>query len=378
VTRPRAIFFGTPEMAVPALDALVELCDVPLVVTQPDRPRGRGLRSVPTPVKARALDHGLEVVQPTKVRAPEFAESLRALRADVGVVIAYGRILPRGILDAPHLGCVNLHASLLPRWRGAAPVQWAVASGDTETGVCLMQMDEGLDTGPVLACRATPIGSDETAGEVTQRLARLAADVLRAELPAFLAGALVPMLQDEARATYARVLEKADGRLDFARPVRAVHDHARGMTPWPGAFTTLPNGSTLKVHRTRVLADTAPLGPDGRPPSPGTVVVADARGGLAVACAPGILALEEVQLEGKKRVSGRDFVAGRGVAAGAILGAPPAKDGGDVSRDRPGVAPEVILGAPPAGTRADVTAGATDAALSDRPSRTPDPREESP
>jgi methionyl-tRNA formyltransferase len=337
VTRPRAIFFGTPEVAVPALDALVELCDVPLVVTQPDKPRGRGLQVVPTPVKARALGHGLTVVQPTKVRTPEFAASLRALDADVGVVIAYGRILTRAVLDAPRLGCVNLHASLLPRWRGAAPVQWAIVSGDAETGVCLMQMDEGLDTGPVLARRVTPIDPDETAGALLERIGRLAADVLRVELPRLLAGQLTPVPQDDARATHARVLEKSDGRVDFARPARAVHDHVRGMTPWPGAFTTLPDGATLKLHATRVVADATPAGPGGAPPAPGTVLVADARGGLAVACAPGVVALEQVQAEGKKRVSGRDFAAGRGVAPGAVLGAA-----------SPGTAGPAPLGARPA------------------------------
>ncbi len=319
MSRPRAIFFGTPDFAVPCLDALATVADVVLVVTQPDRPRGRGLELAPPPVKVRAEALGVPVVQPLKVRTPEFAASLRALAADVAVVVAYGRILPRAVLEAPRLGCVNVHASLLPRWRGAAPIQWAVARGDAETGVCLMQMDEGLDTGPVLARRATPIDPDETAGELAPRLAALGAELLREALPRHLAGALVPEPQDDARHTLAPILEKAHGAIDWSQRAQAVHDLVRGMSPWPGAFTRTPAGATLKVHATCVVAD----GPadQGVAGAPGTVLRADRAGGLVVACGEGAAALVEVQPEGKRRMSAVDYLAGRPLACGDVLGA---------------------------------------------------------
>jgi len=317
VSRPRAIFFGTPDFAVPCLDALATVADVVLVVTQPDRPRGRGLELAPPPVKVRAEALGVSVVQPLKVRTPEFAASLRALDADIAVVVAYGRILPRAVLEAPRLGCVNVHASLLPRWRGAAPIQWAVARGDAETGVCLMQMDEGLDTGPVLARRATPIGPDETAGELAPRLAALGAELLREELPHHLAGALVPAPQDDAHHTLAPILEKAHGAIDWSASAQAVHDLVRGMSPWPGAFTRTPAGLTLKVHATRVAAPVR----EHVGAAPGTVLSADRAGGLVVACGSGALALVEVQPEGKRRMSAVDYLAGRPLACGDVLGA---------------------------------------------------------
>lgn len=317
MSRPRAIFFGTPDFAVPCLDALATVADVVLVVTQPDRPRGRGLELAPPPVKVRAEALGVPVVQPVKVRTPEFAASLRALEADVAVVVAYGRILTRAVLDAPRLGCVNVHASLLPRWRGAAPIQWAVARGDAETGVCLMQMDEGLDTGPVLARRATPIGPDETAGELAVRLAALGAELLREELPRHLAGALVAVPQDDARHTLAPLLEKAHGAIDWSASAQSVHDLVRGMSPWPGAFTQLPSGATLKVHASRVVA--RPAQAEGA--EPGAVVAADRAGGLVVACGAGALALVAVQPEGKRRMSAVDYLAGRPLACGDVLGA---------------------------------------------------------
>ncbi len=320
VTRPRALFFGTPDFAVPCLDALAAIMDVVTVVTQPDRPRGRGLELAPPPVKVRAEALGVPVIQPVKVRTPEFAASLRALDADVAVVVAYGRILPRAVLEAPRLGCVNVHASLLPRWRGAAPIQWAIARGDAETGVCLMQMDEGLDTGPVLARRATPIGPDETAGELAPRLAALGAELLREALPRHLAGALVPVPQDDVRHTLAPILEKAHGAIDWAQRAQAVHDLVRGMSPWPGAFTRTPAGGSLKVHATRVVALPGMMG-EGAAAVPGTVLSADRAGGLVVACGSGAAALVEVQPEGKRRMSAADYLAGRPLACGDVLGA---------------------------------------------------------
>jgi methionyl-tRNA formyltransferase len=306
--RPRAIFFGSPDFAVPCLDALVEVADVAAVITQPDRRAGRGMRLHPPAVKARAQEHGLSVLQPTKVRTPDFAESLQQLRADVGIVVAYGRILPRAVLEAPSAGCLNVHASLLPRWRGAAPVQWAIANGDRESGVCLMRMDEGLDTGPVVQCRATEIGPDETAADLSERLSALGADLLRAQLQPYLDGAVGLTPQDDAQATRAPPLRKEDGRIDWGRPARAVHDHIRGMTPWPGAFTHW-DGKRVKVLKSRVAREH-----DAESPA-GTVVHAQGDR-IEVACAHGAITLEELQLEGRRRVLARDFLAGTGLDTG--------------------------------------------------------------
>ncbi|MBC7172878.1 MAG: methionyl-tRNA formyltransferase, partial [Polyangiaceae bacterium] len=290
----RAIFFGSPEFAVPCLDALVELADVVAVVCQPDRPAGRGLALTPPAVKVRALALGLEILQPTKVRVPEFAESLRALDADVGVVVAYGRILPRAVLDAPRTGCVNVHASILPRFRGAAPIQWAIAEGDRETGVTLMQVDEGMDTGAMLSVVRTPIDPNETAQVLAGRLSTMGANLLRTDLARYVAGELPATPQDDAQATMAPLLTKEDGRLDFAWPAQRVHDRVRGMSPWPGAFTTL-DGKPVKVHRTHVAEARVVA-------SPGEVVASD-EGVIRVACGDGsAIDLLELQDAGKKRV----------------------------------------------------------------------------
>jgi methionyl-tRNA formyltransferase len=318
--RPRLAFFGTPEIAVPALEACAALGEVVLVVAQPDRPRGRGQKVEAPPVKARALELGLPVRQPTKLKDGVLAAELAALGLDAAVVIAYGRILPRALLAAPRRGCVNIHASLLPRWRGAAPIQWAIASGDPTTGVCLMEMDEGLDTGPVFARAELAIGPDETAGELAPRLGRLGAELLGRELPAWLVGQRPAVPQDPALVTHARMLEKADAQLDFAQPAQAVHDWARGMSPWPGAETVL-EGERLKVHRTAVVETDGALG------APGVVLdpshpLPGGETGLLVACARGALALVELQLEGKRRMKARELLQGRPISAGVRLGAP--------------------------------------------------------
>jgi methionyl-tRNA formyltransferase len=307
--RPRAIFFGTPLFAVPTLEALLEVADVPLVVTQPDRPSGRGMKTKPPPVKELAASRGIEVIQPKKVRDGTLAERIRGEEADVGVVIAYGRILPASVLEAPRLGCINVHASLLPRWRGAAPIQWAIVHGDAETGVCLMQMDEGMDTGPVLACDRTPIEDDETAGELSNRLSQMGGVLLERQLPRFVRGELSPTAQDDSAATMAPLLAKRDGRLDFSQGARAVHDRARGMNPWPGAQTTLDD-KRVKVHATTVQAESGSHG------DPGTVVVAD-KNGICVACGEGMIAILELQLEGRKRMSAEAFTAGHSGLAGS-------------------------------------------------------------
>lgn len=311
----RAVFFGTPQFAVPCLEALVEIAHVVGVVCQPDRPRGRGLELTAPPVKQRALELGLPVVQPTKLRTGEFAQWLRDQNADVALVVAYGRILPKDVLEAPRLGCVNVHASLLPKLRGAAPITWAVVRGEPETGITLMQMDEGMDTGAMLEQFPTPITAEETAGELSERLSALGALAARKGLPMFMAGGYTPIKQDDARATAAPMLKKEDGRIDFTKLARAVHDHVRGMMPWPGAFATA-RGKTLKVLATRV---TDVPGANHGAAEPGTVVFAD-RTRVVVACGERGVELSRIQLEGKKPIGAGDWFLGRGIAEGDRLG----------------------------------------------------------
>ena len=304
----RTIFFGSPDFAVPCLEALHDISEVAVVVSQPDRPAGRGLAMRPPAVKKRALELGLEVWQPTKVRTAEFAERLRALEADVAVVVAYGRIVPRAVLDAPAAGCVNVHASLLPRWRGAAPIQWSIVHGDEETGVTLMQMDEGMDTGPILATASTPIAPDDDAATLSERLSKMGAELLRGQLPRYVAGDLTPQPQEEGAATMAPLLKKDHGRIDWNKSARAVHNQIRGMNPWPGAHTVLGE-RRIKVHR--ALAST--LDPEGA--VPGQVIALD-REGILVACTEGTLEIQELQESGRKRVDARSFASGRGVSVG--------------------------------------------------------------
>jgi len=304
----RSIFFGSPEFAVPCLEVLCDISDVAAVISQPDKPAGRGLSMRPPAVKVRALELGLDVWQPKKVRTSEFGENLRALEADVGVVVAYGRILPRAVLDAPRLGCVNVHASLLPRWRGAAPIQWSIVHGDSETGVTLMRMDEGMDTGPMLAKAAISIERSDDAASLSARLSVLGGELLRRELPRYVAGELSPVPQDESLATMAPLLEKAHGRIDWTQSASTVHDQVRGMNPWPGAFTTLGD-RRIKVHRT--VPST--LDPEGA--TPGEVTALDPEG-ILVACGSGTLEIQELQESGRRRVDARAFITGRRVAVG--------------------------------------------------------------
>jgi methionyl-tRNA formyltransferase len=311
----RALFYGTPAFSVPCLDALHGVAEVVGVVCQPDKPVGRGLTLTPPPVKQRATELGLPVVQPTKLRTGEFGEWVRAQKVDVALVVAYGRILPQDVLDGPRLGCVNVHASLLPKYRGAAPITWAVVRGETETGVTLMQMDAGMDTGNMLEKYVLPIGPDETAGELSERLAQIGAKAVREGLPKYVAGGYVPEAQDHAAATLAPMLKKEDGAIDFAKSAQAVHDHVRGMSPWPGAHTTLA-GKLVKVLATH-KADATRAGA-----APGEVILAD-KARVIVACGEGAVELVRIQLEGKKPVRGADWVLGRGVREGDRLGAAP-------------------------------------------------------
>jgi methionyl-tRNA formyltransferase len=304
----RVVFLGTPDFAVPTVEALARAGhQVLAVVAQPDRPAGRG-RALKVPAtKAWAEARGIPVLQPEKVRDGALAAALGALRPDLLVVTAYGRILGRDLLTLAPLGALNVHASILPRWRGAAPIQWAVASGDAETGVTVMQMDEGLDTGDVLLVRTTAIGPDETAEALAPRLAALGGEAIVEALP--LLGALVPVRQAASAVTLAPILEKADGRLDFARPAGELACRVRGFTPWPGTFTSVA-GKVLKVHR----ASAGPAQPGDGPPGSARV----SGGGLRVACGGGTaLELLEVQPEGKTRMAARDFV--NGLPAGSLV-----------------------------------------------------------
>jgi methionyl-tRNA formyltransferase len=308
----RALFFGTPAIAVPSLEALASIADVVGVVCQPDRPAGRGLELKAPPVKVKAMELGLPVVQPEKVRTPEFAAWVAGAGADVALVIAYGRILPKAVLDAPRRGCMNLHASILPRYRGAAPITWAIVGGEAETGISLMQMDEGMDTGPVYAVHRTPIGPDTTADELAIKLGALAARVVREDLGRAVGGELALTPQDHEAATHAPLLKKEDGRIRWDRSARQIHDHIRGMTSWPGAFTTI-EGKALKVLAARVESEADAGAP------PGTVVMAN-RSVVVVACGAGAIEIVRAQAEGRKPLPAADLVAGRTLQTGMMLG----------------------------------------------------------
>jgi methionyl-tRNA formyltransferase len=295
----RVVFMGTPEFAVPSLRALLQHTRVVGVVTQPDRPAGRGQKLVESPVKQAAREAGVPVIQPQKLSEPAAFAQLAAWQPDLIVVAAFGQILKPAVLDLPPLGCLNVHASLLPRWRGAAPVAAAIAAGDSETGVTLMRMDPGLDTGPLLAKSIEPIRPDDTTGTLTARLAQRGADLLLAALPAYLAGALEPQPQDNALATYAPQLKKEDGRLDFTRSAVELERRVRALTPWPGAFA-LWQGQPLKVLRAALA--------EGVSGQPGEVL--PHAEGVAVACGHGALRLLEVQPAGKRAMPASDFARG--------------------------------------------------------------------
>ncbi|MCA9642776.1 MAG: methionyl-tRNA formyltransferase [Myxococcales bacterium] len=306
------MFFGTPPIAVPALKALAETTELVGVVCQPDRPAGRGMKLTAPAVKQAALELGLEVHQPVKVKTGNLHEWLAERQVDVAVVLAYGRILPDAVLAAPRLGCINLHASLLPRYRGAAPINWAIMNGETESGISLMQMDSGLDTGAVYCTRALAIAAAETAGELAERMAATAAEMVREDLPRVVAGEIAAVPQDAERATHAPPLEKADLLVDWVWDAERIVNWVRGLSPNPCARTTL-QGKTLKLQEARVCAADCPSG------APGEVVIAD-KSGLVIACGKGAIELTRGQLEGRKALGAVDLVNGRVLTLGAHLG----------------------------------------------------------
>jgi methionyl-tRNA formyltransferase len=284
----RAVFFGTPALAVPALLALLEVAEVAGVVTQPDRPAGRGLRLTPPAVKVAALERGLSVYQPAKVRTGELSAWVRERSPDIALVIAYGRILPPDVLAAPRLGCVNLHASLLPRYRGAAPIQWAIIRGESETGISLMQMDEGLDSGPVFSRHRIAIGESETYGELGDRLANLAGEVVRADLPRVAQGSLHSEPQRDDEATLAPPIARDDCRIDWKRSARELVNLVRGLSPRPSAFT-LHAGKQLRVTSARVSQAPLALTPGEVGVDAGRAWVGTGEGLLEVLSASGMV-----------------------------------------------------------------------------------------
>ncbi len=306
----KLIFAGTPDFAASALAALIEAGhEIALVLTQPDRPAGRGMQLQASPVKQLALRHGIEVFQPLSLKKDaEARQKIAAIGADAMIVAAYGLILPQEVLDMPRLGCLNIHASLLPRWRGAAPIQRAVQAGDAETGVCIMQMEAGLDTGPVLARVSTPIGSEDTAASLHDRLARLGARLMADTLPRL---PLPAETQPEAGITYAAKIEKAEALLDWTRSAAELDRHIRAFNPFPAAQTTL-QGSPVKIWAAH------PVPGQGEP---GTVLAVD-RQGITVACGTGALCLTELQKAGGKRLQAAQFLAGHSIKVNESFGNP--------------------------------------------------------
>jgi len=299
----RIVFAGTPAFAVPSLRAAHARNEVVAVYTQPDRPAGRGRGLTPSPIKLEAIQRGIPVLQPESLRKKSSQEALRELAPDLMIVVAYGLILPQAVLDIPRFGCWNVHASLLPRWRGAAPIQRAIEAGDAETGVCLMQMEAGLDTGPVLLSQRTPIGDQETGGQLHDRLSELGARVLADGLGLLRAG-MRPMAQPqpEAGATYAHKLEKHEARLDWSQPADALARKVRAFEPWPVAEATVA-GERLRIHGA-VALDLAHRA------EPGTLLTAG-RQGLDIACGEGALRLRVVQREGGKAITAADYLNAR-------------------------------------------------------------------
>ncbi len=308
----RVVFMGTAELACASLEALCRAPNlrVVAVVTQPDKPKGRELKLQPTPVKVVAAKHELLVHQPAKARVAEFVDQLRGLAPDLIVVAAYGQILPQTILDIPEYGCLNVHTSLLPKYRGAAPIQWAILSGELETGVAIMKMDAGLDTGDIVAEMRTPIADTDNAQTLDVRLATLGAELLVRTIPEYVAGQLTPRPQPGEGATYARKITKEDGRIDWSKPAREVWNQVRAFTPWPGAFTHFTRDGAAKLLKVQDAAVQ-----EHAFKTPGEILEAG-KFGIVVACGEHALRILELQLEGGKRLTAQQFLAGHELKPG--------------------------------------------------------------
>ena len=309
----RIVFAGTPEFAVPPLHALLDSPhDICGVYTQPDRPVGRGRKLTPSPVKVLAQESGLPVFQPETLKDETAQAQLRNLKPDLMVVVAYGLLLPRAVIDIPPLGCINIHASLLPRWRGAAPIQRSILAGDSETGVTIMYIEPRLDAGPMLLKKACPIGPDDTAGDLHNRLSRIGAEALLETLPSIAAGTAQPEIQDESLVTHAAKINKDDAQLDWSRPAAELQCQVRAFNPWPVAETVYRD-QILRVWRATVV-------PESRSEPPGTLLIDGEN--LDVVTGHDCLRLLEIQLPGGKRISARDFINGH-PETGLMLGARP-------------------------------------------------------
>ena len=305
---------GTPQLACPSLQVLLDCPDVEVVavVTQPDRPKGRDLKLTASPVKELALRHARTVWQPLKSRDEPFLATIRDAHPDLIVVTAFGQILPQSLLDVPRFGCVNVHTSLLPKYRGAAPIQWAILNGEPETGITIMQMDAGLDTGPILSQERTTIFDPDDAQTLHDRLAHLGAKLLLETIPGYIAGQIKPSPQPEAPVSYARKITKSDGQVDWTRPARDLWNQVRGLVPWPGCFTFTqePNHSLLKIWLAEVAAASG---------APGEIISADKRG-IVVGCGEQALNILMLQREGARRLTPQQFLAGTVLRAGQRFG----------------------------------------------------------
>ncbi len=311
----RAIFMGTPALAIPSLDAAFNASDLVGVITQPAKRKGRGLKKNDSPIAIRAKELGVETYVPESIRTPAFQDTIRQLEPDIAIVVAYGKILPAELLNIPGLGCVNIHASLLPELRGAGPIQWAIARGYVETGVTLMQMDEGMDTGPIHLQKKTAIKPHETATELGDRLAVLGAQLITEGLPALERGMLVPVDQDDSRATYAPLLTKADGMIDWELTAIEIINRLRGFKPWPGTYTYRSDKAGHITVASALKSDKA------APAStvPGTVLAAG-NNGISVACNNSTLVIERLKPEGSREMSVAEFLAGHRLVVGEVLG----------------------------------------------------------
>ena len=321
----RIVFMGTPDFSVPALKALVEVGhQVIAVVTQPDKPKGRGKEVQMTPVKIQAMEYGIPVYQPAKVREASFVEVLKGLEADVYVVIAFGQILPKAVLELPKYGCINIHASLLPKYRGAAPIQWCVIDGERETGITTMMMDVGLDTGDMLEKAVIPIEEKETGGSLHDKLSMAGGDLILSTLKKLEEGTLVRTPQTDEGTCYAKMLTKSLGDIDWNQDAVSIERLIRGLNPWPSAYT-MWNGKTIKIWAADVIAGREAaefLSESGVPAetgtAPGTVVCSDKRG-LVVCTGGGLLSIRELQMEGKKRMDTPAFLRGYPIPAGDVF-----------------------------------------------------------